>query len=32
MKHIAKKRFGQNFLTDQSVIASLVEAISPKAD
>lgn len=31
MKHIAKKRFGQNFLTDQSVIASLVEAISPKA-
>lgn len=32
MKHIAKKRFGQNFLTDQSVIASLVEAISPKTD
>lgn len=32
MKHIAKKRFGQNFLTDQSVIASLVDAISPKAD
>lgn len=32
MKHIAKKRFGQNFLTDQGVIASLVEAISPKAD
>lgn len=32
MKHIAKKRFGQNFLTDQSVIASLVEAISPKMD
>lgn len=32
MNHIAKKRFGQNFLTDQSVIASLVEAISPKAD
>jgi 16S rRNA (adenine1518-N6/adenine1519-N6)-dimethyltransferase len=32
MKHIAKKRFGQNFLTDQSVINSLVEAISPKAD
>ena len=30
MKHIAKKRFGQNFLTDQGVIASLVEAISPK--
>ncbi len=32
MKHIAKKRFGQNFLTDQSVISSLVEAISPKPD
>ena len=32
MKHIAKKRFGQNFLTDQGVITSLVEAISPKLD
>jgi 16S rRNA (adenine1518-N6/adenine1519-N6)-dimethyltransferase len=32
MKHIAKKRFGQNFLTDQSVIASLVAAINPKVD
>lgn len=32
MKHIAKKRFGQNFLTDQGVISSLVEAISPKPD
>jgi len=32
MKHIAKKRFGQNFLTDQGVIYSLVKAISPKAD
>lgn len=31
MKHVAKKRFGQNFLTDQSVIADLVYAISPKA-
>ena len=30
MKHIAKKRFGQNFLTDQGVIHSLVEAISPE--
>ena len=29
MKHIAKKRFGQNFLTDQAVIASLVNAINP---
>ncbi len=32
MKHIAKKRFGQNFLTDRGVIASLVEVISPQAD
>ena len=32
MKHIAKKRFGQNFLTDKGVITSLIEAISPKAD
>ena len=30
MKHTAKKRFGQNFLTDQSVITSLIDAISPK--
>ena len=30
MKHIAKKRFGQNFLTDQGVIASLIEAIKPQ--
>ena len=30
MKHIAKKRFGQNFLTDQSVIANLIEAIKPQ--
>lgn len=29
MKHVAKKRFGQNFLTDQSIITSLVEAINP---
>lgn len=32
MKHIAKKRFGQNFLTDQGIISSLVDAISPKPD
>jgi len=30
MKHVAKKRFGQNFLTDQSIISSLVDAINPK--
>lgn len=29
MKHVAKKRFGQNFLTDQAIINSLVEAINP---
>ncbi|MFW5431657.1 MAG: 16S rRNA (adenine(1518)-N(6)/adenine(1519)-N(6))-dimethyltransferase RsmA [Methylophilaceae bacterium] len=30
MKHQAKKRFGQNFLVDQAVIASLVNAIQPE--
>ena len=29
MKHLAKKRFGQNFLTDQSIISSLINAINP---
>ena len=29
MKHLAKKRFGQNFLTDQSIISSLIDAINP---
>jgi 16S rRNA (adenine1518-N6/adenine1519-N6)-dimethyltransferase len=32
MKHIAKKRFGQNFLTDQTIITSLVDAINPQND
>jgi 16S rRNA (adenine1518-N6/adenine1519-N6)-dimethyltransferase len=32
MKHIAKKRFGQNFLTDQAIITSLIESINPKSD
>jgi 16S rRNA (adenine1518-N6/adenine1519-N6)-dimethyltransferase len=32
MKHVAKKRFGQNFLTDQSVVRSLIDAIHPKSD
>jgi 16S rRNA (adenine1518-N6/adenine1519-N6)-dimethyltransferase len=32
MKHVAKKRFGQNFLTDQAVIGSLINAINPKAE
>ncbi len=29
MKHQPRKRFGQNFLTDQSAIASIVAAINP---
>ncbi len=29
MKHQAKKRFGQNFLVDQAIINSLIEAIQP---
>ena len=32
MKHQAKKRFGQNFLTDQGIINSLITAIHPQAD
>ncbi len=31
MKHIARKRFGQHFLTDQGVIEAIVSAIDPKA-
>lgn len=31
MKHIAKKRFGQNFLTDRAIINSLIEAINPQS-
>ncbi|PPD18468.1 MAG: 16S rRNA (adenine(1518)-N(6)/adenine(1519)-N(6))-dimethyltransferase [Methylotenera sp.] len=32
MKHVAKKRFGQNFLTDQGVIGSLIDAINPQTN
>ncbi|MBL8328875.1 MAG: 16S rRNA (adenine(1518)-N(6)/adenine(1519)-N(6))-dimethyltransferase RsmA [Rubrivivax sp.] len=32
MKHIARKRFGQHFLVDASVIAGIVRAISPRPD
>src|ERR1019366_2660105 len=32
MKHIARKRFGQHFLTDQVVIADIVAAIRPQAE
>jgi 16S rRNA (adenine1518-N6/adenine1519-N6)-dimethyltransferase len=30
MKHIARKRFGQHFLTDGNIIESIVQAIDPK--
>ena len=30
MKHVARKRFGQHFLTDQAVIAGIVAAIHPQ--
>ena len=30
MKHIARKRFGQHFLTDQGVIDAIVRAIDPR--
>lgn len=30
MKHQARKRFGQHFLTDESVIADIVDAIEPQ--
>lgn len=32
MGHTARKRFGQNFLQDQNVIAGIVRAINPKPD
>ncbi|TFW10151.1 16S rRNA (adenine(1518)-N(6)/adenine(1519)-N(6))-dimethyltransferase RsmA [Oxalobacteraceae bacterium OM1] len=32
MKHIARKRFGQNFLTDQTVLHDIIRAIDPKPD
>jgi 16S rRNA (adenine1518-N6/adenine1519-N6)-dimethyltransferase len=31
MKHIARKRFGQHFLSDGGIIEAIVDAISPKA-
>ncbi|WP_431099228.1 16S rRNA (adenine(1518)-N(6)/adenine(1519)-N(6))-dimethyltransferase RsmA [Polaromonas aquatica] len=30
MKHIARKRFGQHFLTDRGVIEEIVQAIAPR--
>ncbi len=32
MKHIPKKRFGQNFLADQNVLHEIIRAIAPKVD
>ena len=31
MKHIARKRFGQHFLTDRGIIGAIVDAIKPEA-
>ena len=31
MKHIPRKRFGQHFLTDQNIIANIVQAIAPQS-
>ena len=31
MKHIARKRFGQHFLTDRAIIDGIVDAINPQA-
>jgi 16S rRNA (adenine1518-N6/adenine1519-N6)-dimethyltransferase len=32
MKHIARKRFGQNFLTDDAVLHDIIRAIDPQPD
>ncbi|KAG1385390.1 hypothetical protein G6F60_014866 [Rhizopus arrhizus] len=31
-QHQARKRFGQNFLTDESVVESIVRAVAPARD
>ncbi len=31
-RHVARKRFGQNFLVDRAVIAAIVQAIAPRPD
>ena len=31
MEHRARKRFGQNFLSDPNIIRKIVDAISPRA-
>ena len=30
MKHVARKRFGQNFLTDDNVLHNIIESIGPR--
>jgi 16S rRNA (adenine1518-N6/adenine1519-N6)-dimethyltransferase len=30
MKHVARKRFGQNFLTDDNVLQDIIESIGPR--
>ena len=32
MKHIPRKRFGQNFLTDQAVLHDIIRVIAPQPD
>src|SRR3569832_845982 len=32
MKHIPRKRFGQNFLTDDGVLHDIIRAIDPQPD
>ncbi len=32
MKHIPRKRFGQNFLTDNNVLSEIISAIDPQPD
>ncbi|MDY0975211.1 16S rRNA (adenine(1518)-N(6)/adenine(1519)-N(6))-dimethyltransferase RsmA [Massilia sp. CFBP9012] len=31
MKHVARKRFGQNFLTDKQVLTDIIDAIGPQS-
>ena len=31
MKHVARKRFGQHFLTDRGIIEDIIQAIAPTA-
>jgi 16S rRNA (adenine1518-N6/adenine1519-N6)-dimethyltransferase len=31
MKHVARKRFGQHFLTDRGIIEDIIQTINPKA-